>query len=966
MLTGRGDNAFDGSGQVLQHVAHCGGIALRRAIGNAAATGFVELVVADQPGLAPAQRKVLVAGDIAGGAGQVPDAQFVQAAVVTRVTLHAVSEHQRVAVCQRRTGCQAAIGCQHAVEINLESVSVAVDHRRHVLPLAELDAAGGGGHVLLGAIGVGREMEVATAVEPQAELALAEVAIAFIGDGTPGAGVAFRLEPELHRGRAGQVERASRRHLGPVVAVQPEGIAELASGPLRRQTGRLRQVQRRGGVHHLAHIEAVSRIANVAVIAFDQQGVGAADGKCQGVDVVEAGVVERALAVRIKQAPTGVAAGAGKPVKKHPVSGLRVEGVGIAARGRGELASHHLVVRDGRGCPEIQKPQRKAARKVAIAVYREQVAAGTQLDNLLDIAETGPVHQQPGRPGQGPAQVALEWKQRIHIKRLRSIQRERIACACAGLVESPGDHARQRRNSAYGDAVQAVDAGIDDGGAAAGREVVVGDQARGIGRGWCAPARVDLGLGTHAIPQAQFVDGAIEVGPATRGLVGACYQQRAAMAIASAGAQAATGGQLAIQVQAHLAGAAVEHARDINPLAGANRASGALDVLFATVAGGKQYVTCAVDPQRIGALVGVTVVLDHHGHPAIGKTGHAQAGFDGQGAGQVQGRIVIHHATAVGAGAQRIAVGRGNVDRLQPGGGVEVDGLGAGGDLVHRQAVAGAGAALVVKPFYEQCVAAGVGQLHGVDIGQVIAAGHLPAIRIQQAQVTGILVRPRFDVHKNLIAGLGVEAVHVHFAARRKLPGDHLAIGDHRFVFFVDDPETVGARAAGNSEQVVASGQLNAGWTPVVGGVAIDTALADQRAARTGERPVQAGAAAEVVEIHPCRLGHGETETVPLATACQGAVHLVVERYRHRRLDHGTDDLEAEAGSARERLIALQHQQVFSCLRQGARVEVGEIVVSYLLARGPDQAPDKVVIRCGWRRYLVQGQPFAGRRVEAV
>ena len=199
LLAGSGDRARHATWQCAQNIAHQTRGGARGRVGDHAASRLVEPVVTHQAALAASQRRVLGGRNIRRRAHQVPDPKLVECAVEARIALDAGAEQHRVAVGERRTRRESAVGGLDAVDVDPQAVAGAVDHRRHMLPLAELHTSGRSGDTLRRAVGVGGQGQVACAVKPDGDLALIRVGVALEHQRRPGAGVALGLEPELGR-----------------------------------------------------------------------------------------------------------------------------------------------------------------------------------------------------------------------------------------------------------------------------------------------------------------------------------------------------------------------------------------------------------------------------------------------------------------------------------------------------------------------------------------------------------------------------------------------------------------------------------------------------------------------------------------------------------------------------------------------------------------------------------------------
>ena len=389
--------------------------------------------------------------------------------------------------------------------------------------------------------------------------------------------------------------------------------------------------------------------------------------------------------------------------------------------------------------------------------------------------------------------------------------------------------------------------------------------------------------------------------------------------------------------------------------------------MVATVAGAEVDVARIVDPERIGALVAVAVALEHQRHPGAGETVDAKTRFDGHRSGQVERRVARPLGAAVAAQRQRLAVRRRDVQRLQAARSADRDGARIDAHPVDGQGVAAGVVAVVIEALDHQRVAPGEVEPGGAEVLQVTAVSHLAPERVDQPDVGAVIgVRRCLHVDVDLISGERVEAVDLRLATRRKHARNHVAIGDHGLVLLVQDAKAVAAGVvAGDRQDVVAGGEFDARRPAVVGCVGVDAALADEAAARAGQAPVEAGTAADVIEIDPRRRRDREAVAVVLRAAAAVGADGVIQIDRHWHLCGRARDLEAVVGSSGVAQTAFDQKQVPAGLGQRAAGEVAEVVVADSLPGRTDQMPGRVVVLQRGQRDLVEEQLLAGKRVEA-
>ena len=226
----------------------------------------------------------------------------------------------------------------------------------------------------------------------------------------------------------------------------------------------------------------------------------------------------------------------------------------------------------------------------------------------------------------------------------------------------------------------------------------------------------------------------------------------------------------------------------------------------------------------------------------------------------------------------------------------------------HDIEAVGIGAGRVTAPFQEQRVRAVERQRRAVAVGEALLP-YEAAERIEQPPRT-VAVGDRLHVEVEVVAGLGLETVEGGAVRRVEHPRHGCPGREGGRGREIHEAEAVGARAvavAVDGDPVVARGQIEPGDAiPRIG--TRERALRHQRAARTGQGPVDVGVG-ERIEVELLRAVERERVRIHLPDVIDRAVDAFADHQRLRVVDD-TLDVEPVGIGARRIAPAFQRDRV--------------------------------------------------------
>ena len=439
-------------------------------VGQRGAGGFVHPVQRHQIGLVAGQGAGIQHGQLGRGQRTVPDGQLVHrhlaAAVVVAIVV--VADAQGIGQIHPGHRRQVAAGHLHTVQHHADLRVGAVVHGSQLVPDIGRDSAAGRLHIAVAIAGrarLGADLNAAVVVEVDADL----------GSGV-GVGLENQRNPAVGRRpvnpKAGlQRVRAGLAGGGGVGKLQKLRVADLHRAARARARSALH-----AGIEPAGRIEGLHRCGRdvdqpetevgelvvVAVVAIDDDGVGAAVGQRGDIAVGQARAAEDLAPERVYQAPGRVElARRAQASKVHRVAGRGCELEQLGRVARVQVAADGVAVLHGLGGVQPDHAERKAAGVAAAAIDGKGVVAGRQVDDA--VVEVGEVFVEcdaravDAQVQRVAALVAQDLRQRIEVEiaALRQVQvNYRLL---AGLVDAAGQHARQ-----------ALEAAVDGGAQVAG------------------------------------------------------------------------------------------------------------------------------------------------------------------------------------------------------------------------------------------------------------------------------------------------------------------------------------------------------------------------------------------------------------------------------------------------------------------------------------------------------------------
>ena len=195
-------------------------------------------------------------------------------------------------------------------------------------------------------------------------------------------------------------------------------------------------------IHHRRHVEAEVDRARIVRIALDGQRVGAGVGQCLRALVGQPRNRKQVVAVRVHQAPVGVAAAARQHVEEVAVAGRGIKAVQLGLVGRRQLAADCSAGGNRRGRGQIEQAKAEDAGGGIAAIDNQRVLARTQIE--AGVVEPGVVvqvavakHRHAVFVQHAPDDVAARG-QAVKPQLAGMAQREAVALGVAGLGDGAG------------------------------------------------------------------------------------------------------------------------------------------------------------------------------------------------------------------------------------------------------------------------------------------------------------------------------------------------------------------------------------------------------------------------------------------------------------------------------------------------------------------------------------------------
>ena len=549
-----------------------------------------------------------------------------------------------------------------AIDIEFERPVVAIDDHRHVDPLAGRHHAARAGDVLASGGIAHRRPDLAAAVDRQA--IGRGVAQPLRHHGHPAAGEAVEEEPALDGQIAGQVD------VGPVGQfdiIDPAQLQRVAVDPGNdRRRIRVRPFERdrhRRGLRHVIHRHAIiDRPVHDRRAHLHHQRIGAAIGEHAGVDVADLHRTGNLPSEGVEQAEAGAAQRSAEllQVDEQPVPGRRVDPPhGIVARPAGPPRRDATLRQDGRGC-DVDQAKGIGTGGRAGAVDGHGIGPRPDLDQRIAAAifvAFAVAHvarrRNAARSGDGDGHLAVV-VQRIEQQHLRFGDGEAVGARIARRRQPPLDHPVQSRQVAQDGNIRSRHLVADR--AARDRvEIHPQHEPAGVRRRPVHPGE-NIFRRPTMVPDAQFVDSAFQLLIAVVLFgAGADIERRGGAAVMRRGGDiGARRDQHAVQIDAHLPRAALDHRGDVRPLSLRHRSARRLQRVVGRPAIARQVdIAAAVVPQRIAAPVGPFALVDQR-RPAVGHPLGIQPELDRQILAQVE-RGIVDQYLLVRRHRQRIA-----------------------------------------------------------------------------------------------------------------------------------------------------------------------------------------------------------------------------------------------------------------------------------------------------------------------